>query len=104
MRWPFITRARHIEAMAALQIELADVKARLLAAETERDRFRGYYERLADDTLMKHGDASAPIHDQKERPSLARAISRSFSLVGNATGAPITGPASDAATHSTRRP
>ena len=109
MNWPLITRARHVEALAELRVKLATAEAHAEAAITradasdmEAERFRTYYERLADDTLMRRGEASGPVHVQPktEKPgalSMTDRISRGFALVGNAHGAPITGP-KDAAT------
>lgn len=109
MKLPFITRTRHLEETAELRVELATARARLEAAEkraesaeTDRDLFRLYYERLADDTLLKRGDASGPVHRDPDRKDLpANQLARGFALVGNHTGARITGPR-DAATHSTK--
>lgn len=110
MNWPFISRIRHLQEVARLRELLAEASAelkaraqRIEATEQDRDRFRGYYERLADDTLMRTGQASAPVHENPERrDSLTNRIARGFALVGNAQGAPITGP-SHAATHTTQR-
>lgn len=107
MKWPFLSRAAHLEEVAELRVQLTDALARAKAAEaraetaeTDRDLFRHYYERLADDTLMKRGDASGPVHTDPERPGSPTAgLARAFSLVANTTGARITGPRDD-----TRRP
>lgn len=106
MNWPFVSRARHLEQVADLRVLVAELRAQLVAAEqrveiaeTDAERFRRYYERLADDTLMKRGDASGPVHHVVEpKPSMTDTIGRAFALVGNASGAPITGPR-HAATH-----
>lgn len=109
MNWPFLSRARHLEDVAALRVQLATTTAKLEAAElraeaaeTDRDLFRHYYERLADDTLMRRGDAAGPVHENPERKDLpANQLARGFALVGSHVGAPITGPP-HAANHAKR--
>lgn len=110
MNWPFISRIKHLqelarvrELLAAANAELQARAARIEAAEAEAARFRTYYERLADDTLMRTGQASGPIHVEDPQRHVTHQIGRAFGLVGNATGAPITGP-SHAATATDRRP
>ena len=99
MNWPLITLARHLMEVAALNISIADLNARLAAAEararaaeTDAERFRGYYERLMDDTLMRTGQASGKTHEVDLARGVDRQIARAFGLVGSPVGAPITGP------------
>lgn len=96
MRFPFLSRAQHLEETSSLRVQLATATARLEAAEkradaaeTDRDLFRLYYERLADDTLMKRGDAAGPVHRDPDRKDLpANQLARGFSLVGSHEGIP----------------
>lgn len=96
MTWPFIGRADAARlTLALVRAEVAEAQvAELRTRLVEADRFRVYYERLADELAMRAGATSGPVHvpvEERGDPTINRVL-KVAGLVGNFHGAPLTGP------------